>query len=65
VKFVVVTGASTGIGLGCVKVLVASGVHVFGRVRKQTDADRLSKEFGANFTPLVFDVTDEATVANR
>ena len=32
-------------------------------MRKQADADRLSKEFGANFTPLTFDVTDEAAIA--
>jgi NAD(P)-dependent dehydrogenase (short-subunit alcohol dehydrogenase family) len=31
-------------------------------VRKQADADRLKSEFGANFTPLLFDVTDEAAV---
>ena len=31
-------------------------------MRKEADADRLSKEFGANFTPLLFDVTDEAAV---
>ncbi len=61
-KNVVVTGASTGIGWGCVKVLAARGFHVFGSVRKQADADRLSKEFGAAFTPLLFDVTDEAAV---
>jgi NAD(P)-dependent dehydrogenase (short-subunit alcohol dehydrogenase family) len=62
-KSVVVTGASTGIGWGCVKVLVGSGFRVFGSVRKQGDADRLSKEFGANFTALVFDVTDAAAAA--
>jgi NAD(P)-dependent dehydrogenase (short-subunit alcohol dehydrogenase family) len=61
-KSVVVTGASTGIGWGCVKVLVGKGFHVFGSVRKQADADRLSKEFGAGFTPVLFDVTDEAAV---
>ena len=61
-KSVVVTGASTGIGWGCVKVLAARGFHVFGSVRKQADADRLSKEFGQAFTPLLFDVTDEAAV---
>jgi len=60
---VVVTGASTGIGWGCVKVLTASGFHVFGSVRKQADAERLSGEFGPAFTPLLFDVTDEAAVA--
>ena len=62
-KTVVVTGVSTGIGWGCVKVLVASGFRVFGSVRKQADAERLTKEFGATFTPLIFDVTDEAAVA--
>ena len=61
-KSVVVTGASTGIGWGCAKVLLQKGFRVFGSVRKQTDADRLSKEFGANFTPLLFDVTDAAAV---
>ena len=35
---------------------------MFGSVRKQADADRLKSEFGANFTPLMFDVTDEAAV---
>jgi NAD(P)-dependent dehydrogenase (short-subunit alcohol dehydrogenase family) len=62
-KSVVVTGASTGIGWGCVKVLTSKGFHVFGSVRKTADADRLSSEFGAAFTPLIFDVTDEAAVA--
>lgn len=62
-KSVVVIGASTGIGWSCVKVLTQRGFHVFGSVRKQADADRLSKEFGAAFTPLIFDVTDQAAVA--
>ena len=62
-KSVVVTGASTGIGWGCVKVLTSKGFHVFGSVRKTADADRLKSEFGAAFTPLIFDVTDEAAVA--
>ncbi|HVY90198.1 MAG TPA: SDR family NAD(P)-dependent oxidoreductase [Hyphomonadaceae bacterium] len=61
-KSVVVTGASTGIGWGCTKVLAGKGFHVFGSVRKQADADRLSKEFGSAFTPLIFDVTDEGAV---
>ena len=61
-RSVVVTGASTGIGWACVKVLSANDFHVFGSVRKQADAERLSKEFGNSFTPLVFDVTDQAAV---
>jgi len=62
-KTVVVTGASTGIGWGAAKVLIDRGFRVFGSVRKQADADRLKAEFGANFTPLLFDVTDETAVA--
>jgi NAD(P)-dependent dehydrogenase (short-subunit alcohol dehydrogenase family) len=61
-KSVVVTGVSTGIGWGTAKVLVKRGFRVFGSVRKQADADRLSREFGANFAPLIFDVTDDAAV---
>ena len=59
---VVVTGVSTGIGWGITKVLIQHGVRVFGSVRKTQDADRLSKEFGERFSPLLFDVTDEAAV---
>ena len=61
-KSVVVTGASTGIGWGCAKVLIGKGFRVFGSVRKPADAERLSREFGANFVPLLFDVTDQAAV---
>jgi NAD(P)-dependent dehydrogenase (short-subunit alcohol dehydrogenase family) len=61
-KSVVVTGASTGIGWATTKLLLDKGFRVFGSVRKQADADRLEREFGTNFTPLLFDVTDEAAV---
>ena len=61
-KSVVVTGVSTGIGWGAAKVLIARGFRVFGSVRKAADAERLQAEFGPNFTPLIFDVTDELSV---
>src|SRR5438034_3275141 len=61
-RSVVITGASTGIGWAAAKLLLDRGYRVFGSVRKQADADRLKGEFGANFTPLLFDVTDEAAV---
>src|SRR4051812_29330969 len=61
-RSIVITGASTGIGWATAKLLLDRGYRVFGSVRKQADADRLSAEFGANFTPLLFDVTDEAAV---
>src|SRR5882724_7735223 len=61
-RSVVITGASTGIGWAAAKLLLGRGFRVFGSVRRQVDADRLKREFGANFTPLIFDVTDEAAV---
>src|SRR5438552_4012806 len=61
-KSVVITGASPGIGWASAKLLLDKGFRVFGSVRKQADADRLKSEFGANFAPLLFDVTDEAAV---
>jgi len=59
---IVVTGVSTGIGWGAAKVLIEKGFHVFGSVRKATDAERLSQAWGDHFTPLLFDVTDEVAV---
>jgi NAD(P)-dependent dehydrogenase (short-subunit alcohol dehydrogenase family) len=61
-KTVVVTGVSTGIGWGITKVLIQNGYRVFGSVRKQQDAERLAREFGPSFLPLIFDVTDESAV---
>jgi NAD(P)-dependent dehydrogenase (short-subunit alcohol dehydrogenase family) len=62
-KTVVVTGASTGIGAAAAKVLVQNGFKVFGSVRKEADGARLAAELGPAFTPIVFDITDVAAVA--
>jgi NAD(P)-dependent dehydrogenase (short-subunit alcohol dehydrogenase family) len=61
-KDVVVTGVSTGIGWGTTKVLISKGFRVFGSVRKQADADRLQREFGSDFVPLMMDITDADAV---
>jgi len=61
-KDVVVTGVSTGIGWGTTKVLISKGFRVFGSVRKPADAERLQKEFGDGFVPLMMDVTDAEAV---
>ena len=42
--------------------LIERGIRVFGSVRTQADADRLQKEFGDLYVPLLFDVTDETAV---
>jgi NAD(P)-dependent dehydrogenase (short-subunit alcohol dehydrogenase family) len=59
---VVVTGVSSGIGLGAAKVLLDKGFRVFGSVRNGADGERLAAQLGPSFTPLVFDVTDERAV---
>lgn len=61
-RTVVVTGVSSGIGLDTTRVLLEHGMSVFGSVRKDEDAQRLQTEMGSQFTPLVFDVTDEEAV---
>ena len=61
-KNAVVTGVSSGIGRGAVTVLAAKGWHVFGSVRKGSDAHSLQQELGDRFTPLVFDVEDDTAI---
>jgi NAD(P)-dependent dehydrogenase (short-subunit alcohol dehydrogenase family) len=61
-KTVVITGASTGIGYDAARYLLENGYQVWGSVRRQADADRLQAELGVNFTPLLFDVTDEQAI---
>ena len=59
---VLITGASTGIGYSLCKIYLENGYKVFGSVRKEEDAQRLSNEFGEHFQALIFDVTDHKAV---
>lgn len=59
---VVITGTSTGIGYSAAKYLVSKGYHVFGSVRNESDASKLSNEINDNFTPLIMDVTDKEAI---
>ncbi|MCP5095158.1 MAG: SDR family oxidoreductase [Chloroflexi bacterium] len=61
-QYVVITGVSTGIGYDATRLLLQNGFFVFGSVRKQADAERVQADFGDNFMPLLFDVTDEGGV---
>lgn len=58
----VVTGASTGIGRAITQILINEGWQVFGSVRKEKDAAALQTALGENFTPLIFDVTDNEAI---
>jgi NAD(P)-dependent dehydrogenase (short-subunit alcohol dehydrogenase family) len=62
-KSIVITGDSTGIGHATAAELLQRGYIIYGSVRKQEDADRLTAEFGPSFTPLLFDVTDHEAIA--
>lgn len=62
-KSAVVTGVSTGIGRAVAKSLIDAGWRVFGSVRKDKDASEAAAALGPGFTPLLFDVTDEAGIA--
>ena len=61
-KHMLITGVSTGIGYDLSKTFISGGYHVFGSVRKEKDFDRLQKELGEKFTPLLFDVTDHEAI---
>ena len=52
-KTAVVTGISSGIGRAICQSLIADGWHVFGSVRKESDAEEARNVLGASFTPLI------------
>ena len=56
-RFVLVTGASTGIGLASCEHLLREGYHVIGGVRSETDATRLKTALGPKFYAVIIDVT--------
>jgi len=62
IKKIVITGVSTGIGFSAAKILCNSGYSVYGSVRKEIDALKAKEQFGENFTPLIFDVTDAKAI---
>jgi NAD(P)-dependent dehydrogenase (short-subunit alcohol dehydrogenase family) len=59
-EFVVVTGASSGIGAATARELAARGFHVLAGVRRDTDGDSLR---AANLEPVMLDITDGAGIA--
>ena len=67
VKNIVITGVSSGIGRASLDLLHEKGYHIFGSVRNQADADKLSKIYPDRFTPLLFDVQnhDEVVRASK
>ena len=63
-RAVVVTGASTGIGEACGLHLDKLGLRVFAGVRKEADGERLKQQASGRLSPVLLDVTDEASIAS-
>ena len=59
---VVITGASTGIGEACALRLDKHGWRVFAGVRKEADGAALQEKSSDKLTPVMIDVTDQASV---
>ncbi len=59
---VLITGVSSGIGLGMARKFLAQGHPVFGSVRSATRAEELRASLGGSFTPLLFDVCNQAQI---
>jgi NAD(P)-dependent dehydrogenase (short-subunit alcohol dehydrogenase family) len=63
-KFILITGASTGIGRACALHLDQLGWHVFAGVRKPADAQALRDQASDRLTPIFLDVTDAGSIEN-
>lgn len=63
-KFVVVTGASRGIGEACALRLEKRGLHVFAGVRTESARDLLRKKASGGLLPLYIDVTIPESIAS-
>ena len=61
-KTILITGVSTGIGKSCAKLLSSNNYKVFGTVRNNKDAEKLKKELGEFFYPIIMDVTNEESI---
>lgn len=62
IRFVVVTGASTGIGAACALGCARQGMMVFAGVRQREAGEALRREGGKGIVPLQLDVTDADSI---
>ncbi len=59
---VLITGASTGIGAAAALRFDRAGFRVFAGVRKPADGEALRAQASARLTPIIIDVTDQASI---
>ena len=60
---VVVSGTSTGIGAATALYLAEKGFRVFAGVRRPADGEALETRASGELTPLLLEITDEASIA--
>lgn len=58
-RFILITGASSGIGESACLMLLKHGYEVLAGVRSSADAEKLKAAGGVKLHPLIMDVTDE------
>jgi NAD(P)-dependent dehydrogenase (short-subunit alcohol dehydrogenase family) len=63
-RYVLVTGASTGIGYASAVALAEKGFHVFAGVRNPADAERIRLQSGGRLEPVILDVTKPEQIAD-
>ncbi len=59
---VIISGASSGIGEACATYLDKLGYQVFAGVRREADGEALKHKTQERAIPIIFDVTDEASI---
>jgi ribitol 2-dehydrogenase len=62
-KVAAITGAASGIGLECARILVAEGAQVFLVDRDKAGLETACADLGEKAVPLIVDVTDKNSVA--
>ena len=60
---VLITGVSSGIGLGMAEKFIQEGHRVFGSLRSAQIARQLENKWGERFVPLIFDICSSEQIA--
>jgi len=63
-KYILITGASSGIGFDACRYLIQKGFHVIGTVRSAEDKVRLEKQFTEGFEAVILDVCLKEDIQN-